>query len=109
MLDFSDTSFAEFFATELNIDINNPKYGVNGGSKGKRLRYFLQTCDDSTAVRALAALWEHRCEHFACTGRSGRGSALSDADRQAFRRSGPACYPSGAPIYIFTDDKIKQK
>jgi len=32
---------------------------VNGGSKGKRLRNFLQDCDDATAVRTLAALWEH--------------------------------------------------
>src|SRR3546814_8426563 len=36
--------------------------------KGKRLRYFLQTCDDATAVRTLAALWEHRSEHLARTG-----------------------------------------
>lgn len=56
MLDFSDASFTEFFASELQVDIDDPKYSVKGGSKGKRLRYFLQHCDDTTAVRALAAL-----------------------------------------------------
>jgi hypothetical protein len=65
VLDFSDTSFANFFASELMVNIDDPKYAVNGGSKGKRLRYFLQTCDDATAARALTALWEHRSEYFA--------------------------------------------
>jgi hypothetical protein len=53
VLDFSDPSFSEFFASELKVNIDDPKYAVNGGSKGKRLRYFLQTSDDATAVRAL--------------------------------------------------------
>ncbi|KQT73224.1 hypothetical protein ASG51_22940 [Methylobacterium sp. Leaf465] len=68
MLDFSDNSFADFFASELKVNIDDPKYAVNGGSKGKRLRYFLQSCDDATAVRTLAALWEHRWEYLARTG-----------------------------------------
>ena len=63
VLDFSDSSFAEFFTSELKVNIDDPQYAVNGGSKGKRLRYFLQTCDDATAVRALEALWEHRGEY----------------------------------------------
>jgi hypothetical protein len=37
-------------------------------AKGKRLRCFLQKCDDPMAVRALNAIWEYRCEHFARTG-----------------------------------------
>lgn len=65
VLDFSDKSFSDFFASELKVNINDPKYAVNGGSKGKRLRYFLQHCDDATAVRTLAALWEHRSEYLA--------------------------------------------
>lgn len=52
VLDFSDTSFADFFASELKVNIDDPKYAANGGSKGKRLRYFLQTCDDATALFA---------------------------------------------------------
>jgi hypothetical protein len=68
VLDFSDSSFSDFFASELKVNIDDPKYAVNGGSKGKRLRYFLQACDDATAVRTLTALWEHRSEHLARTG-----------------------------------------
>lgn len=68
VLDFSDKSFSEFFASELKVNIDDPKYAVNGGSKGKCLRYFLQHCDDATAVRTLAALWEHRSEYLARTG-----------------------------------------
>lgn len=77
MLDFSDTRFSEFFASELDVDIDAPKYAANGGSKGKRLRYFLQTCDDTTAVRALEALWEHRSEYLA---RSGDADPVSNAE-----------------------------
>lgn len=62
MLEFSDPSFAEFFATELEVDIDDPIYAENGVSKGKRLRCFLQKVDDEAAVRALRALWEHRLE-----------------------------------------------
>ena len=77
MLDFSDTSFADFFASELKINIDDPKYAAKGGSKGKRLRYFLQTCDDATAIRALGALWEHRSEYLA---RSGGADPVANAE-----------------------------
>jgi hypothetical protein len=77
VLDFSDTSFADFFASELKVDIDDPQYAANGGSKGKRLRYFLQTCDDATAVRALEALWEHRGEYLA---RSGGADPVANAE-----------------------------
>jgi hypothetical protein len=77
VLDFSDRTFAEFFASELKVNIDDPKYSMNGGSKGKRLRYFLQTCDDGIAVRTLSALWEHRCEYLA---RSGVKDPVVDAE-----------------------------
>lgn len=76
VLDFSDTSFADFFASELSVNIDDPKYAANGSSKGKRLRYFLQSCDNATAVRALTALWEHRSEYLA---RSGGKDPIVDA------------------------------
>jgi len=60
VLNFSDKTFAEFFAAELNIDIGDPIYARNGSSKGKRMRCFLQTADRATVVRALNALWEYR-------------------------------------------------
>ena len=35
VLNFSDRTFAQFFAAELNIDINDPVYAKTGNSKGK--------------------------------------------------------------------------
>src|SRR5476649_1576747 len=60
VLNFSDRTFSQFFAEELNCDIDDPAYAVNGRSKGKRLRCFLQTVDIPTVVRTLKALWECR-------------------------------------------------
>jgi hypothetical protein len=68
VLDFSDANFAEFFASELKVNIDDPQYAEHGGSKGKRLRCFLQKCDDDKAVKALSAFWEHRLEYLARTG-----------------------------------------
>ncbi len=68
VLDFSDASFADFFASELDVDIDDPVYAQNGGSKGRRLRAFLQQVDDATAVTTLRALWEHRTEWLLRTG-----------------------------------------
>ena len=60
VLDFSNKTFRYFFDDELGVDIDNPLYAKEGGSKGKRLRCFLQTADEATAARALKALWEYR-------------------------------------------------
>ncbi len=68
VLDFSDASFSQFFATELDVDIDAPTYAENGGSKGKRLKCFLQKVDDRTALRALKALWEVRSAFLLRTG-----------------------------------------
>lgn len=53
VLNFSDRTFSQFFAEELNCDIGNPAYAVSGSSKGKRLRCFLQTVNFPTVVRPL--------------------------------------------------------
>lgn len=60
VLNFSDRTFAHFFADELNVDIDDPRYSLGGTSKAKRLRYYLRTADTPSAVRALKALWEYR-------------------------------------------------
>lgn len=70
VLDFSDSSFAAFFASELDVDIDDPLYARQGGSKGKRLRCFLQTVDNATAIHTLRALWQHRAEFLARTGQT---------------------------------------
>lgn len=60
VLNFSDRTFAQFFAEDLNIDIEQKIYYQGGTSKAKRLRYFLQTVDKATAAKTLKALWNYR-------------------------------------------------
>src|SRR6266545_2225962 len=60
VLNFSNKTFADFFAGELNIDIDDPAFSRDGTSKGRRLKCFLQTVDNATALRTLNALWEYR-------------------------------------------------
>jgi hypothetical protein len=60
VLDFSDRTFAEFFAEELGINIDEARFQAEGTSKAKRLRYLLKTSDRSTRVRVLKALWDYR-------------------------------------------------
>lgn len=72
VLDFSDRTMAQFFAEELNIDIDHDQYRDDGGSKAKRLRCFLRKEDTSSAVRALNALWEYREMRRALSGQEER-------------------------------------
>lgn len=60
VLDFSNSSFSQFFVNGLNLNIDDPMYAVYGPSKGKRLRCFLQKVDPPMAVKTLKALWEYR-------------------------------------------------
>ena len=97
VLDFSDASFSDFFASELKVNIDDPKYAANGGSKGKRLCYFLQTCDDAIAVRVLESLWEHRIEYLA---RSGGTDPIANADARyqgLIKRLSGAAAPQRSP------------
>jgi hypothetical protein len=59
VLDFSDRTFADFFAQELHVDIFDPALSVTGG-KLKRLRAFLLASDTPLVVRTLRALWDYR-------------------------------------------------
>ena len=69
VLDFSDRTIAEFFLDELNIDFNDPRFAVNGTSKAKRLRTFLQTVDKLTAARTLRELLKYRGAIYRASGR----------------------------------------
>lgn len=60
VLDFSNRTFTDFFARELEVDIDASQYSIDGVSKGKRLRCFLGQVDDGTAARTLRILWERR-------------------------------------------------
>jgi hypothetical protein len=63
VLDFSNRTFAHFFADDLNIDIDDPLYARDGTSKARRLRCFLQTVDKPTVVKVLRALWDYRRDY----------------------------------------------
>ena len=60
VLDFSNRTFAEFFLDELNVDIYEARWAAQGGSKAKRLRYYLRQVDRQAALATLNALWEYR-------------------------------------------------
>jgi hypothetical protein len=60
VLDFSDRTFAIFFAQELDIDIDDPIYAKDGTSKLRRLKCYLRTVNNDAATRALSALWNYR-------------------------------------------------
>jgi len=60
VLKFSDRTFGEFFQEELQLDINDPKWSVQGSSKAKRMRYFLQTAPRAQVAEVLNTLWDYR-------------------------------------------------
>lgn len=60
VLDFSNSTFATFFKEELDVDIDNPKYAVEGTSKAKRLRYFLRVSPPEVSAKTISALWDYR-------------------------------------------------
>jgi hypothetical protein len=102
VLDFSDRTFAIFFAEELNIDIEDPVYEAYGRSKAKRLRCFLQTADKPLVVRTLQALWEYREALRMRAGREERvhnaqGRLLALIDKLAGQSAAPAATPA-APV-----------
>src|SRR5580700_7057334 len=61
VLDFSDTTFSEFFRSTVRVDIDDPKYG--GTSKGKRLRSFWEQETDALVGKVLGEMlkvWVHK-------------------------------------------------
>lgn len=60
VLDFTNHTFAIFFADELGVDIDAPRWEVDGTSKAKRLRYYLRNNPAPVVVKTLQALWDYR-------------------------------------------------
>ena len=60
LLDFSDRTMAEFFDDEFGLDLAVGRYTVNGGSKMKRLRTFIEVENGSLVGQVLRGLWEYR-------------------------------------------------
>lgn len=61
LIRFSDETFHEFFA-QFNIDIDDPKYAVNGSSKAKKMETFWQIENNQIvgmAILELAAMFRN--------------------------------------------------
>ena len=56
VLDFSNSTFADFFCREVGLDIYDEAYAIYGTSKGKHLRAFLTIGQPKAIAKALAAL-----------------------------------------------------
>jgi hypothetical protein len=59
VLDFSDRTFAEFFA-DFGVRIDDNEYRVDGDSKARRLRVFIRSSSTPLVGSVLAALLERR-------------------------------------------------
>jgi len=81
VLDFSNRTFSEFFNEELEINIDDPCFDVNGTSKAKRLRFYLQQANTTDVIKVLLALWEYR---EALHRRSGEDETLVEAKAEFF-------------------------
>ena len=55
VLDFTDRTFAEFFRVH-GVQIDDTRYSTEGGSKAKRLRYFLRITAPPLSGKVLAGL-----------------------------------------------------
>lgn len=53
---------AEFFENDLKIDIESERYTLNGTSKMKRFRTFIELEDGQKVARALVRLWDYRTD-----------------------------------------------
>ena len=82
VLDFLNRTFAEFFREELRVDIDDPRWAVQGGSKAKRLRYYLRQANRKTVLDTLNALWEYR----EASGVTHNYPELDDTVRAAFSK-----------------------
>ena len=108
VLDFSDRTMSQFFAEELNVDIDHPRFMQNGTSKAKRTRCYVRTVDKDSAVRALRALWSHRKAYHEL--RSVK-ETVKDAEGRFFElldrvKAGSSAYAGTAPQPAFNWPKI---
>ncbi len=110
VLNFSDRTFAQFFAEELNIDINDSVYAQNGNSNGKHLRSFLQIIDKPTVLKTLKALWEYR---EALRQRTNQTDTVTNANGHLLElvnmlegKAGNTSFADTAPITAFNRSKL---
>ncbi|MEM8993006.1 MAG: hypothetical protein AAF882_17945 [Pseudomonadota bacterium] len=61
VLDFSDRTMAEWFEETLDLDIFQPRFQIEGHSKGKTLRGFVEVAEPRLVAKVLRTLWAYRC------------------------------------------------
>jgi hypothetical protein len=59
-LDFSHRTMAEFFEDEMGVDIDQEQYSINGTSKAKLMRSFIQIEDGPSVSAILRKLISHK-------------------------------------------------
>jgi hypothetical protein len=59
VMDFSNSTFSEFFRESARVDIYSEKYAVNGDSKAKRLRAFIELEPDPLVGKMLSDLLDY--------------------------------------------------
>lgn len=60
VLDFSNSTFSEFFEDEFGIDIYSDVYSGGGNSKANRLRTLLSQSPPRKSGQILRAIWKHK-------------------------------------------------
>lgn len=73
VLDFSDATFASFFAESVGRDIHSSRYTTYGTSKAKKLRAFWDVEQDGIVAKVLGELvdlWEYKTSEPSATDRS---------------------------------------
>lgn len=61
VLNFTDRTMAEWFDENFDLDIFQARFQIEGGSKGKTLRGFVEVAEPRLVARVLRKLWEYRC------------------------------------------------
>lgn len=61
-MDFSNTTFHEFFEDEFGVDIYSDEYADIGSSKANRLRSYVKKACIQDVLRLFKALWAIACE-----------------------------------------------
>lgn len=61
VLDFSDRTMAEWFEETFDLNIFQERFQMEGHSKGKTLRGFVEVAEPRFAAQVMRALWDYRC------------------------------------------------
>ena len=98
VLDITNHTFADFFRQELNVNIDDRRWATQGGSKAKRLRYYLRCAAPQTALDTLNALWEYREATTITAGYPGLDPPVRAAYLRIIARLGGTPPQSAVPI-----------